>query len=125
MSTVQVNLICTATDTDKEELEEIVAELQNDLNSIDSVQSSLIESKDFDERTKGNGQQIGALLLQILQTSGITTMIGVIGTWLQRDKRRSIEITVGDNSIKLNDITQKQQDELIEWFQIQTGMKFN
>jgi len=65
------------------------------------------------------------VVVTIAGSSVLTTLVNVLGNWLARDRRRTLELTLGDKSLKLTGLSMEEQKELSAWFQSQTGPRLN
>jgi hypothetical protein len=60
--------------------------------------------------------------IEVAKAGLFTKLVEIIGGWLLKDRRRGLKLKIGDNAIEVSDLTNNEQKELIEWFQIQVGI---
>lgn len=107
------------------ELNNIAENLAKDLMYLDVLESiEPLRNKQTETGEKGSGIVPGNLWVKIIETSGFGNLIGVLGSFLKQDKNRSLKLQIGENSLEVTKLSKADQKELIEWFKIQTGMKF-
>jgi len=61
--------------------------------------------------------------VKIVDPDGVAGLIAVLGSWLSRDKRWSVRLRMGHSKIEVSGVSEAAQTALIEWFQIQTGLR--
>ncbi len=122
--------IGTDADTDPEELWELSQHLKQELFELDCVRSI---KPIFSDKTIPGAKiapvEEGNFLVTLAQAGAISALITVLGSllgsWLARDKSRRLELTVGGNTLKLSGLSKDEQQELLEWFQIQAGLRLD
>jgi len=97
--------------------------------AISDLIFSIEESQDISSDLffdKGNSNStISSYLINIAGKYGLELVIQKISSWLKKDKNNSLKIQIGGNSIELSNVSSKVQEEMIEWFKIQTGISFS
>ena len=112
-------------DEDPEEIDELTRQLADELDELDALSTEFAQSSELPPGAMGLSVDIGTLLLTLVEAGGVTTLFTVLGSWLSRDKRRKIEIQIGDNKLVLTDISKDEQTEFIKWFQTQSGLRLD
>lgn len=112
--------------TDMQDAHKLVQELEKDLRHVESVTSLepvYVENENAGQ--KGVSVDFSALLVKLAEGTGLAALITVLGQWLGRDRRRSLKLQIGDSSLELTGLSPGEQQELVRWFQTQTGMRFD
>jgi hypothetical protein len=92
--------------------------LLSDLQSIKGVNSEMLPG------TK-SGLGAGTMISSIVEAGGLVSFIKIILGYLTKDRSRTLKLQIGDNVIEASGLTSKEQRDLIDWFQLQTGMKLS
>ncbi|MCA9939045.1 MAG: hypothetical protein KC418_10395 [Anaerolineales bacterium] len=112
--------------TDTQDTAKIVRELEKELRHVESVLSiDPVYVRNEEAGQKGVSVDFGALLVALAEGTGLAAFITVLGQWLGRDRRRSLKLQIGDSSLELTGLSSGEQQELVRWFQTQTGMRFD
>jgi hypothetical protein len=101
------------------ELEELASALREEILELDVDQVKRLSSGDAppDGTRALDVASIGALLVTLSSSSELMSrVVSVLRAWADRRGGRSVEITVGSNSIRLIGASKAQQDRLIEQF---------
>jgi hypothetical protein len=61
-------------------------------------------------------------LLKFLNATAVDSFGKSILGWLVRDRSRQLKFQIGDKMMEASNLTEKQQQELIQWFKTQAGM---
>jgi hypothetical protein len=106
-----VHLLPTA-GSDAEELAELMTQLHAELLDLDlpSVSSVPVPAPDH---SKGLGSVIDQLVIQFGTLNGLRSAVSTIRGWISRT-RRSIEISIDGDVLKLTSATAQQQEKIIE-----------
>ncbi len=110
---------------DKEFLQEIKSELFGELGEVDGIAELNYVTTNSPHGAKGLTALDGDIFLKFAKFGGISALASIITTWLSRDKSRTIKLKIGDNSLELTGLSKVEQKEIIDWFQIQAGLRFN
>lgn len=111
-------------DADQDDLVELAQLLTEELNELDNVESvEPVPEEELPARAKGIPVAVGTLLVKLAETASVASLISVLGGWLARDKRRTLKLQLGDAALELTGLSQSEQQELIQWFQGQTGLR--
>ena len=114
----------STSDIDKEDLAELSRELYEELNEVDNITSvEPIRGNEPPKGAKGPYIDFATFLIKIAEFGGITALITVLGTWLGRDKSRTLKLQIGDKSLELTGLSAVEQQELTQWFQTQAGLR--
>jgi hypothetical protein len=107
-------------------LETMSKDLLESLNEIDDVKWILLRDENLPTDSKGTSLEWSPILLLLLsQSPQIWGVINAFFAWLMRDKSRSLELTIGENSLKVSGTSKEEQQKLIDWFKIQSGMRMD
>lgn len=104
-------------------LEEEARELMYALSEVDGVKqvSALLTTGEPD--AKGSTFEWDKLVIEITKAGGLLSALATtLGTWLGRDKNRSLELSIGNNRLHITGISKAEQKELVDWFKLQTGL---
>ncbi len=100
---------------DDEEKERVTRQLRDellglDVNSIDFAKSGKATAK----AKAGDPVSWGTLLITLAASGGVlTTVIGVIQSWLTRHNQRSMSLEINGNKLEIKGISSKEQKQLI------------
>ncbi len=108
---------------DGEERDGLARQLLTELAELDTVSAELAPGTVAPVGAKGDPVTIGAILVKVAEVGGITGLIAILGSWLSRDERRTVTLQIGNNKIEVSGVSEATQTALIEWFQIQTGLR--
>lgn len=122
---IQISLGASS-DADEEELEILSYELIRELNEVEGTQSiEFSRIREMPQGAKGLAIDWGMVALTITQAGIISGLITALSSWLAKEKGRTLELTIGDKSLKLTGLSRKEQQELLEWFQTQAGLRLD
>jgi hypothetical protein len=111
-------------DADKQDLDELARLLTEELSQLDDVESvEPVREGELPEDAKGVPAAVGTVLVKLAETAGVSALINVIGSWLSRDKSRTLKLQLGESALELTGLSGTEQQELVEWFKTQAGMK--
>ena len=65
--------------------------------------------------------EIGTLITSLVTGEALGAFFSMIGSWLSREKNRSVTLEIDGKKLVLSDIKDKDQQELLAWFKQQTG----
>ena len=108
---------------DEAERDEAARQLLTELAELEAVSAELAPGGAAPVGAKGDPLTIGVILVKIAEVGGITGLIAILGSWLSRDERRTVALQMGDNKIEVSGVSEATQTALIEWFQLQTGLR--
>jgi len=118
-----VQLLISVQGEDEEERVYLAELLAYELRQLDEVVSvNPAEGDPLAAGAKGSPVDWSTLVVGFAESTGFAAVVAALGGWLSRDKRRSIKLQVGSNSIDVSGITKEQQEDLINWFKTQTGL---
>ena len=117
-SPIDIKVSIQKTDADQQELTELTRDLKRELGGVDGLSLST------DSESKSGISLLQDFMVKALSAGTITSLVQTIGTWLARDRTRTLKIQVGTNQIEASGLSRDEQKKLIEWFQIQAGMRF-
>lgn len=118
--TVQTN-----DEADEQELVDIAKNLEKELIQLNAIESiEPVRVTQLTEGEKGSAIEPGSLLLKVAETGGFASLVSMLGSWLGRDKSRTLKLQIGDKSLEVTGLSKSEQESLIEWFQIQAGLRF-
>lgn len=102
-----------------DELEPISREFIRELETIPGVETIEPLKIPAPAGTKGEGIDWSTIGL-ILSSGAVSGFVGALSNWLTRDRRRSIEVTIDGNVLKMAGISQKEQQEVLAMFKART-----
>jgi len=110
---------------DAEEKELVTRQLREELMRLDVDGVDFVKSGKAPAKANGDPITWGTLLLTLAASGGVlTTLIGVVQSWLTRHNQRSISLEVNGNKIDVDDITSEDQKRLIDsWISNVQGSK--
>ena len=107
---------------DSQEINKLAENLANTLNKLDGVYLTKLPTEDNSSGIKGAPTSSSCTFIaQLAGASGVANLISVAGSWLARDRTRTLKFQIGTNSIEATGLTKEEQQQLIKWFQIQAG----
>lgn len=113
-------------DIDDEDRDAMAHELMRDLDTLDYIDSvGFASTGKLPDGAKGFSIDVGALIVKIAEAGGVSTLINILGSWLLRDKSRTLKLQIGNNSLEVTGVSEAEQAELIQWFKTQTGMQLD
>ncbi|GAB4528281.1 MAG: hypothetical protein Kow0063_04340 [Anaerolineae bacterium] len=111
---------------DEEDLEELAQHLTDELNELDGIEAvERVQEGKLPEDAKGLLIPAGTLLIKFAETAGVTALINVLGSWLSSDRSRTLKLKLGDATLELTGLSKPEQQELIDWFQGQAGIRLD
>jgi hypothetical protein len=102
-----------------QEIVRLAHNLISDLQEIDGVRVF------GDAGDKLGTSDFYAILAKLASASAIDSFVKVIGSWLTRDRTCTLKLQIGTNSIEATGLTREEQRELIRWFRVQAGLRFD
>lgn len=108
--TVQVQ---AGSDEDVEELMEVTARLRTELLELDVDAVEPVNEANAPEHAKGLAAIAGWLVVQFGSLEGLRAVVDVVRGWATRTNRQ-VEISFGDDVLKLTGATSAQQDKIID-----------
>jgi hypothetical protein len=115
VSEIRLGVVLTVDDTDDEHLDELTRLLCDELREADVRSVDRIAGGVTPPSAKGLGlSEIGSLIVTLLNAGALTQVVDTIRSWLDRDKGRSAELTLGADRIKLTGLSAADQRALIE-----------
>jgi hypothetical protein len=100
-------------DSDAEELADLTGGLRDELLVLDSVSVRWLDADAVPEGAKGIGQGMGCLATQFANMDGLKALLAALHSWSARS-RRSVEISIDGDTLKLTSVTVQQQEEIID-----------
>lgn len=111
---------------DDEDREILARELMQDLNELDYIVSVEIASSGKPpDGAKGFSIDFETLIVKMAETGGVSTLITTLGSWLLRDKSRTLKLQINDKSLEVTGLSKAEQADLIQWFKVQTGLQLD
>jgi hypothetical protein len=103
-------------DSDDAELEELAGRLRDELLELDVASVEPTPDEDIPAQAKGLGAVVGWLTVH-LGTERLRTVVKAVRGWAARTNR-SVEVSIDGDVLKLSNVTDAQQDRIIEaWLQ--------
>ena len=101
---------------------------KNDVNyqkTIELVEEFKTELQDngffVGKDTESKSGFLTSFVVKIVSPKAIENFVGVVGNWLIQDRTRTLKFQIGDKQIEATGLSQKEQQALIQWFQLQAG----
>lgn len=117
---MQVTLAIDETGADPERLQELTQDVRDELSRLDLDEVAPAPGGAPPPGTRGlDVAAVGALLVSLGGSAeAVHQLLTVLQAWVGRGRRsaRSVELTVGDRSLRISDATLDQQDRLVEEF---------
>lgn len=105
--------VVPAADSDAEELAELATGLQAELLAVDAVSVAPLQDEAAPEGAKGLGDVAGWLAAQFATLEGLRAAVAAVRGWTSRTGR-TVEATIGGDSIKVTAASSRQQDKIID-----------
>jgi hypothetical protein len=99
-------------------------ELLSGLSQLPGVTLAKAPSDSASEGVK-SGPPESAFIVEMAGTASIAALVKTVASWLLRDRTRTIKFQIGDKVIEATGLTQEEQQRLIDWFQIQAGLRID
>ena len=100
-------------DGDLEELADLADQLRGELLELDVISVAPLAAEEVPAGAKGAGPLAGWLVTQFATVDGLRAVLHAAWGWAVRN-RRTVEITIGADVLKVTDATAQQQQELID-----------
>jgi hypothetical protein len=100
-------------DEDADELMEAAARLRAELLELDVNRVEPVSEAEAPEQAKGLAAIAGWLAVQFGSLEGLRAVVDVVRGWATRTNRQ-VEISYGDDVLKLTGATSAQQDKIID-----------
>jgi hypothetical protein len=103
-------------DTDSEELAELAGRLREELLDLDVDAVDPMTAGDAPDGAKGvELLALGGLVVRfVLHPEVLTSIVGGVRSWLQRQSARSVKITLDGDAIEITGASSAEQDRLVE-----------
>jgi hypothetical protein len=100
---------------DEERIEELTLALRHELSALDEVSVNAAEIEAPENTRAITAAALGTLLVSF--KGPISSFLSVVKAWLKRSpSTRSVELTIGDRTIKIGNATNSQQELLFQEF---------
>jgi hypothetical protein len=100
---------------DAQHLAQLTYRLRAELLGLDVHAVEVAASGESPEESKGGGLvAAGGLLVRFAGRDVLLSIVGNVGSWLARQRRRSIKLTLDGDSLELTGVSSAQQDRLID-----------
>ena len=113
-------------DVDDEELADLTARLRNELLDLD-VDGVVSESASGDAPADSKGVALGGmggLLVKFaFSPEGLRAVVSGVRSWLSRQRGSSVELTFGDDTIKVSGRDSDEQKRLVDLWIARHGVK--
>jgi hypothetical protein len=100
-------------DADAEELADLAAELHAALLSADATSVAPLPAQAVPEGAKGLGNVAGWLMAQFGTLNGLSALVAAVRGFAARTGR-TVEVSIGDDHLKVTGVTSQQQGEIID-----------
>jgi hypothetical protein len=105
--------VLPAADSDAKELADLADGLHAELLDVDAASVAPLPAEAAPEGAKGLADLAGWLLVQFGTLDGLRAAVTAVRGWTSRT-RRTVEISIGGDVLKVTDVTSQQQGELID-----------
>jgi hypothetical protein len=105
-----------ASDGDQEELEALTLELRHRILELDVERAVLLEAGTAPPGSKSSGSLALGSLIVTVGIPVIVKVLDTVKTWVEHRPVRTAKVSIGDDSIELVAISEKNQQRLIEEF---------
>ena len=95
--------------SDGEEDEAVARDLIEELETVTGVVQAQPMTKPRPDRAKGEEIAWANLLVTVASSGAFASVVHILMNWLTRDRSRSIEMKIGENSVKLTSISEQEQ----------------
>lgn len=100
-------------DSDAEELADLAGQLHAELLGVDNVSIGPLPAGTVPEGAKGLGDVAGWLVAQFGTLDGLRALVAAVRGFALRTGR-TVEVSIGGDSLKVTDATSLQQQQLID-----------
>src|SRR5579859_4961636 len=98
-----------------EQREERTRALRDELLDAHGIEAiDVLRDKDAPVGSKGDPVLIGALLVKLASSGGLTIVINTIKAWLLRQESQSVSLEIGGDKLTITGISTTQQQQLID-----------
>jgi hypothetical protein len=121
---IHLGLDDTSPEADAEESERAARQLRDGLLELDVQTVEFAPGGETPEGTKaGVPPDLSTILLTLAASGGVlTTIIGVLQSWLTRHERRSVTLEIDGDKIEITGISSEEQKRLIDaWMRRHRG----
>ena len=101
---------------DDANFEPLLRDLIYELDTISGVDQVVPKQLATQERAKGSDVDLTQLFITVVSTGAFTSLVQSLMGWVTRDRSRTVEIQLGENSVKLSGIGKDEQREVLELF---------
>lgn len=92
-----------------------VRDLRTELLDLEVRSVALAGDSGPDSRVKGvDLVEVGGLVVELFAAGALGQLVDAIRLWLDRDRHRSVTLTIGDRSISVTGASREQTDQLID-----------
>jgi Effector Associated Constant Component 1 len=112
----EIELIVGGWDDDPTEISDAGDRLREELDLLDFVRLDRPAIPSEHGTRSGAAVAAGTFLGLVASPVFLRAVVDVVKSWLERPKRGSVTIKIGDDSIELTAATRAQQDELVQAF---------
>jgi hypothetical protein len=112
----QIELIVGGWDDDPAEIADAGDRLCEELDLLDFDRLDRPAIPSESGTRSGAAVAAGTLVGVLSSPLVLRTVVDVIKSWLERQKRGSVTLKLGDDSVELTAATRRQQDELVQAF---------
>ncbi len=104
-------------DSDAIERDELIHELMADLRALDMVWDVRpVRTYRLPAGAKGQAMALGAAQVEMAERSNFDQLVSAIGSFLRRDKERTIRIELNGNSFVATNLKPEDQQQMMAWF---------
>ena len=105
--------VLRAADSDAEELADLAGRLRAELLDVDAASVTLVDAEAPAGVAKGLGTVAGWLAVRFGTPDGLRAIVATVRGWSSRTGR-TVEVTIGEDTLKLTGVTSQQQEKIID-----------
>jgi len=107
--------IGAAQDSDAEELDRDTGELRAELLELDIDDVQSVEGEAAPAGAKGPASDaVGTLIVTLSDSAVLVALVGLLKSWVARDRRRTVMIQLGKDKIKADQVSAEEMTKIIE-----------
>lgn len=100
-------------------------DLLQELSQVGGINFSLSSQDEKAGGVRGGPVDLAFLMGRIAELGGIVSLVDVLGSWLNKDRSRTLKIQLNNKCLEASGLSKEEQKELIKWFQTQAGVPAN
>lgn len=101
-------------DADPQAAARSVLRLQAELRELDMEAVDRVALEPAPAGAKGVADGTGALIVSLSDSALLVALVGVLRSWISRDRDRKVTIRIGEDSVEVARASEQQQAQLIQ-----------